>query len=181
MQSWKLMFFPMSTLVVALLLQGCNESNSEEDGTDFLSTTTTTTAAARADETSTSTVSISIPDTEVEVTSYQIFFVWGVQANVSGANETSSSTATSSSIATSSSTATTTTPSMRWPANIMHCPNAPVQTTESLTCAQYDAIVSTIRNIYTQLDTRCMQPTLNKSSQFKFEIKGAWIAWTSRL
>eukprot|EP00971_Amphidinium_carterae_P228732 4537351-Amphidinium_carterae.1 len=43
----------------------------------------------------------------------------------------------------------------QWPASIMECPGTSVQTTPSLSCSQYDAIVNTIRSIYLQLDTVC--------------------------
>jgi len=44
---------------------------------------------------------------------------------------------------------------LQWPANIMQCPSTPVQTTPSLTCSQYDAMVNTIKSMYLQLDATC--------------------------
>jgi len=45
--------------------------------------------------------------------------------------------------------------SIQWPQGIMQCPTTEVETTPSLTCTQYDAMVSTIRNMYNQLGTAC--------------------------
>jgi len=131
-QAWRFMALPMVALVVAMVLQGCeSESGSEADGSqndqNFLSTTITTTLSTAIVDSSSTT--IRSPDTESE----------------------SNGTV----VETSSSSSTTMSPSMQWPAGIMQCPSGSVQTTPSLSCSQYDAIVSTIRGIYMQLGTTC--------------------------
>mmetsp|Transcript_10700 Transcript_10700/g.24384 ORF Transcript_10700/g.24384 Transcript_10700/m.24384 type:complete len:447 (+) Transcript_10700:70-1410(+) len=42
-----------------------------------------------------------------------------------------------------------------WPFTLMQCPTGEVISTQSLTCAQYDSMVATIRSIYSGLDSTC--------------------------